>query len=130
MNSNKESMTPQELFGLLLKNSRKINSITQQEVAEQLYISRSAYTHYENGLRLPSLVSLVRICSYIGADPATLLLPLFTDKSVSGTPHPNVRNKKSNSTKLLQKDPVTSSLSSYEQAAVDSFIWCLKNLSR
>lgn len=124
------SFTPQETFGMLLKNSRTSKNITQQEVADHLFISRSAYSHYESGLRLPTLVSFVRICSYIGADPAALLLPLLTDKSCSGIPHPSIRNKKSSSLNLVQKKLDLSSLSSNELAAIDSFILCLKNLTK
>lgn len=42
-------------FGQLLRKFRKINQLTQQQVADVLNIHRTTYTYYENGITEPSI---------------------------------------------------------------------------
>lgn len=45
-------------FGQLLRSFRKINQLTQQQVADVLKIHRTTYTYYENGITEPSIDTL------------------------------------------------------------------------
>lgn len=40
---------------LILKNQRKMQSLTQQELADRIGVTRSAYSNIEVGIRNPSL---------------------------------------------------------------------------
>lgn len=47
-----------------LKNARLAMGISQQTVAEKLEIGRACYSHYEQGIREPSIDVLKRICDF------------------------------------------------------------------
>lgn len=48
-------------FGSRLKNLRVQNKLTQGELARKIGVTKSVISAYENGLRLPSYVTLVSI---------------------------------------------------------------------
>ena len=45
-----------------LKALRNLHYMTQQEVAEKIGVTRSAYSNYEQGLRIPDLEVVKKIC--------------------------------------------------------------------
>ena len=47
-----------EIFTMKLKEARKINKMTTEEVAKALNISRPTYTNYETGRREPNIETL------------------------------------------------------------------------
>ncbi len=47
-----------------LKEIRKKKKLNQQKVAYDLFISREALSHYENGKRNPDLKMLVKLSDY------------------------------------------------------------------
>lgn len=47
-----------------LREIRKKKKLSQQRVALDLNITREALSHYENGMREPSLAMLVRLSEY------------------------------------------------------------------
>ncbi len=47
-----------------LKEIRKKKKLNQQKVAFDLFISREALSHYENGKRNPDLKMLVKLSDY------------------------------------------------------------------
>lgn len=49
-----------------LKKLRKERGISQQRLAEEIFVSRSAVAKWENGLGLPCKESLDLLCSYFG----------------------------------------------------------------
>lgn len=49
-----------------LKNLRKEKGEKQETVAEAVGLTRSAYSHYENGLREPELATLQKLSEYFG----------------------------------------------------------------
>ncbi|MEG2720820.1 MAG: helix-turn-helix transcriptional regulator, partial [Oscillospiraceae bacterium] len=51
----KENITHQ------LKSLRKENGLTQQQVADKINVSRSAYSQYEMGLKQPTIETLVEV---------------------------------------------------------------------
>lgn len=53
-------------FGQLLRNYRKINQLTQQQVADALNINRTTYTYYETGKTEPSIDNLHRLIQIFG----------------------------------------------------------------
>ena len=48
-------------LGKALQEYRKSEGFTQSQMAEQLYISRQAYSSYENGARTPSVYHLYEL---------------------------------------------------------------------
>lgn len=48
-------------FGQLLRNYRKINQLTQQQVADALNINRTTYTYYETGKTEPNINTLYKL---------------------------------------------------------------------
>lgn len=49
-----------------IKNLREDNDLTQQQVAEKLFITRSAYSNYENGIRAVPVEILSQIADIFG----------------------------------------------------------------
>lgn len=52
------------LFNEQLKTLRKINGLTQKELAEKLKIKQNSYSDWENGKSEPNIEMLVRIADY------------------------------------------------------------------
>lgn len=49
-----------------IKNLREDSDLTQQQVAEKLFITRSAYSNYENGIRAVPVEILSQIADIFG----------------------------------------------------------------
>lgn len=56
-----------------MKSIRKMNGLTQAEVAQALNLERTAYTKYETG-RVPSLETLCRFASLFNISPIELII--------------------------------------------------------
>ena len=56
-----------------MKSIRKMNGLTQAEVAQALNLDRTAYTKYETG-RVPSLETLFRFASLFNISPIELII--------------------------------------------------------
>ncbi|MFQ6367189.1 helix-turn-helix domain-containing protein [Lactococcus lactis] len=52
------------IFAEQLKTLRKINGLTQKELAEKLKIKQNSYSDWENGKSEPNIEMLVRISDY------------------------------------------------------------------
>lgn len=52
-------------FAKRLKEERTKAKLTQQEMADQLNISRGAYAQYENDMTQPSIETLVKIANIL-----------------------------------------------------------------
>ena len=61
------------MTGFRLKELRIENSLTQQQVAKIMGITRSAYSNYENGLRMPEMETLKKLCVYFKVSADYLL---------------------------------------------------------
>lgn len=48
-------------FGEKLKEMRKANNLTQQQLADRLGVAKSVVSYYENGERFPSYDVLIKI---------------------------------------------------------------------
>ena len=44
-----------------IKNARTIKKLTQEQVAEDLNVSRQTISNWENGKSLPNIVSIIRM---------------------------------------------------------------------
>ena len=60
-------------FGNHLRELRKKNGYTQQQMADILNISRSTYTYYETGKSEPSYDKLKILCDVFSIDYNTIL---------------------------------------------------------
>lgn len=49
---------------IVLKELRKKNGKTQEEVAKDLNLSQQTYSNYENGTRLPNIDIIIDIANY------------------------------------------------------------------
>ena len=62
-----------KIFQERLIEQRKLNKITQRQMAEFLQIAQPSYIRYENGSSEPSLESLVKIADYFDVSVDYLL---------------------------------------------------------
>lgn len=62
-----------ETFAKTLKQLRTGRNLSQQQLSEELHVSRSTVASWETGLRLPSAVMILRIASCLSVDPASLI---------------------------------------------------------
>lgn len=67
-------------FSNILKKARIAKGLSQSQVSEQLYLSRSTYNHFESGIRTPSTDTLIRLSVFFNVNPLELLLPLFPNE--------------------------------------------------
>ncbi len=76
------------MLSKILKELREARNLSQTDVAKVLNITRQAYNHYETGVRLPSLESLIMIADYFDVSTDYLLgrnsLDKETTKAKSG----------------------------------------------
>ena len=52
----------------LIKEKRKEKKMTQQELAEKLYVSNNVISKWENGVTMPALDLLIPLCKYLDID--------------------------------------------------------------
>lgn len=56
-----------------LKELRKEKGVTQQAVAVAIGVTISAYSNYEQGIREPSIQTIINLCKYFGVTSDYLL---------------------------------------------------------
>lgn len=61
------------LFAEILKKLRTDKKISQRELAERIYVTRSTVARWESGSRLPDAVMIFRLSECLGTDVNTLL---------------------------------------------------------
>lgn len=61
------------MFKEKLRELRLKQGLTQQELADKLFVSRSAIARWENGKGIPSDINLEGICKYFDIDEESLL---------------------------------------------------------
>ena len=61
------------LFAETLRKLRSEKGLSQRELAEQVYVTRSAVARWENGSRLPDAVMIAKISRCLDTDVNTLL---------------------------------------------------------
>ena len=61
------------LFAETLKNLRAEKGLSQRELAERIYVTRSAIARWENGSRLPDAAMITRLSEVLDADVNILL---------------------------------------------------------
>ena len=61
------------LFADTMKKLRMDKGLSQRELAEQMYVTRSAVARWENGSRLPDVTMISRLSHVLGVDLNTLL---------------------------------------------------------
>ena len=61
------------LFAKTLKKLRNDKGISQRELAERIYVTRSTVARWESGSRLPDAVMIFRLSKYLDTDINTLL---------------------------------------------------------
>ena len=68
-----------------LKNLRMEKGLTQQELADQIHVTRSALAKWEKGTRMPDAAMISRLADFLGVDANTLL-----SAAAQSDEHPNV----------------------------------------
>lgn len=61
------------LFAEILKKLRRERKLSQRELAEQMYVTRSTVARWETGSRLPDAAMISRLAGCLGTDITTLL---------------------------------------------------------
>ena len=62
-----------KIFQERLIEQRKLNGLTQRQIAEYLQIAQPSYIRYENGSAEPSLQNLVKLADYFDVSVDYLL---------------------------------------------------------
>lgn len=60
-------------FAQILKELRRKQGLSQQKMADKLYVSRSTVARWETGSRLPDAVMIARLAQYLDVDANILL---------------------------------------------------------
>ena len=61
------------LFAETLRKLRTDKGLSQRELAERMYVTRSTVARWENGSRLPDAIMIFRLAECLGTDVNTLL---------------------------------------------------------
>ncbi|MBQ9278038.1 MAG: helix-turn-helix transcriptional regulator [Lachnospiraceae bacterium] len=85
MQKKKTTIKNQHLASIL-KSKREECSLSQNEIAEILGLSRATYSKYELGLQTPSLESLLNISTFYRINPMELICALIPAKRLSCAP--------------------------------------------
>lgn len=62
-----------DLFAETLRNLRTSRGLSQRDLAQRMYVTRSTVARWENGSRLPDAVMMSRIAQCLGVDVNALL---------------------------------------------------------
>ena len=73
------------IFADTLKKLRMEKGLSQQALAEKMFVTKSAMSRWENGSRLPDAAMMSRLAEILGADVNVLL-----NASAQSDKHPNV----------------------------------------
>ncbi len=76
-----------QLFARQLRVIRKQNNFTQQQIADMLGISRSAYCGYETGRRSPDLDTVSRLSEFYRIPPSRFMDELSSDYLFDASPY-------------------------------------------
>ena len=82
-------------FAALLKQKRTTLHLSQSQVAKQCFIAKSSYNHFERGIRLPSLETLIKLGSILKTDPSEFIYAIISD---------NENQAKEGSSELVEED--------------------------
>lgn len=66
-------MSPARRFGLNLRIARRLNGITQEELASRVYLDRCAISRMETGKRYPHLDHILEFAAALDVTPSALL---------------------------------------------------------
>ncbi|MBQ3797922.1 MAG: response regulator [Butyrivibrio sp.] len=69
-------------FGELIKNLRNERQISQQQLADMLYVNRSSVANWENGRRIPDLVVLSRLIKALNVDASVITNAMDDSKAL------------------------------------------------
>jgi transcriptional regulator with XRE-family HTH domain len=58
-----------------LKDAREIMSLTQEQLADRMDVSRQSYNTWETGQATPTVHSLIKICNVLGVKPEIFFVP-------------------------------------------------------
>lgn len=70
-------------FAETLKKLRKDRGLSQQEVAERIYVTRSTVARWERADRLPDAVMIFRLAECLGVDVSALLSATESDDALN-----------------------------------------------
>lgn len=88
-----------------LINLRKQKGLSQEELAEQLGVSRQAVSRWELGQTLPDIVNLVQLCELFGVSADYLVKDEATRKSsADGNENPEEAKKKEKALARIAKE--------------------------
>jgi len=62
-----------EEFGRWLRDQRTRLGLTQQQLADRMFVSHVAISHWENGKRLPDISTLTRLANCLGVSDTDIL---------------------------------------------------------
>ena len=60
-------------FAKTLKELRKDKGLSQQELADRVFVDRSSVASWETGRRIPDAILIARICGVLNVDPDVLI---------------------------------------------------------
>lgn len=66
-------------FGETLRNLRTERNLSQQQLAERLFVNRSSIANWETGRRIPDLILLTRLAQLLNVDISVLTNAVDTD---------------------------------------------------
>lgn len=71
-------------IGVRLRQMRQEHHLTQEQVAWKLALNRTAYTHYENGVNMPDILTLVRLADVYAIPPQEFVQFLIRPEEEGG----------------------------------------------
>lgn len=118
----------EKTFAEILKEKRLESGYRQTQVAEELFISKSTYSHYETGERTPTIENLIKIAAFFNMNPMELLGSFISDKRSYSINYLNFMHsgKYALSTKELRLINDYGMLNTEEQAAIENMIRLFK----
>ena len=85
MQERKNNLKTQSLSSVL-KNKREEHSLSQNEIAEMLGVSRATYSRYELGQRTPTIENLLNLSAFYRINPMEFICALIPANRLSYAP--------------------------------------------
>lgn len=86
----KNNLKTQQLASLL-KNKREKFSLSQNDIADIIGLSRATYSKYESGTAIPSLESLLNLSSFYRINPMELICALIPENELTAPEYKNFK---------------------------------------
>lgn len=119
-----------ETLSKKLRKLRESSGLSQGQIANKLYITRAAYSHYETGKRTPTIENLLQLSSLYKINPLELIELSLQKNHNSLIDLSEIKTNINTNNKNNQLDELIYNFNSLNQFDQELIIYITKQLSK